>query len=352
MVDLKHSDQLVLLIKETLRRFEMGAPPPVGARELLQELSDGLAAGGPSEGGLSLAHWRAAREIATEGVAGLKDDRPEVQGRQAEKALRGLCKIFEGQTPGAADHERAAGVASGHPESRLPRGSRAAVLVVLVAGLSIAIFRDKLRIGDILLLGFVLLLGASLIANGLALGPRMHARKPRILEEGYLGRSVAHYVPVRVGGGWWVIWGLVFWGFVGYVLWVSVPEALVIPRQGQFVGYAPHGPPRFRISFTVAGSAIRDSVVAWQASCHSGKELDDQVSSSYAPISGWTGSEDYVTGGPNGITEHVHVIEDTGTFTRPTRAAGAFSLSLVLYQNGRKIDTCKTGTVRWSATPR
>ncbi len=237
MVDLEQPDQLVLLIKETLRRFETGAPPPVGARELLQKLSDGLTAGGSSEGGLSPLQWRAAREIAAEGVAGLKDDRREVQGRQAEKALRDLCNIFEAQARGdGPDHQRAADAAPGRTESRSPRGSRAAVLVVLVAGLSIAIFLDKLRVGGILVLVFVLLIGTGLIVRGLTLGPREHARKPRIFQQGYLGLSIAHHLPLRIARGWWVIWGLVFWAFAGYVLWVNVPETLVIPRHGQFIG--------------------------------------------------------------------------------------------------------------------
>lgn len=59
--------------------------------------------------------------------------------------------------------------------------------------------------------------------------------------------------------------------------------------------------------------------------------------------------QDYVTANLNGITEHVHAIEATGHFTSPTRAAGVFSLSVVLDENGRQIDTCKTGTIHWTA---
>lgn len=69
-----------------------------------------------------------------------------------------------------------------------------------------------------------------------------------------------------------------------------------------------------------------------------------------ARFSGWTADgPDYVTANSNGITEHVHVIEDTGHFTTPTRAAVVFSLSVVLDQNGRQIDTCDTGTIHWTA---
>ena len=71
--------------------------------------------------------------------------------------------------------------------------------------------------------------------------------------------------------------------------------------------------------------------------------------SAYIAISGWTGGHDYVTANANGITEHVHVIADTGHFPSPTRAVGVFRLSVVLDENGREIDTCKTGTIDWAA---
>jgi len=68
------------------------------------------------------------------------------------------------------------------------------------------------------------------------------------------------------------------------------------------------------------------------------------------PLGGWTlDGQDYVTANVNGITEHVHVIEDTRHFTTPTRAAGVFSLSVVLDDNGRQIDRCETGTIQWTA---
>jgi hypothetical protein len=72
--------------------------------------------------------------------------------------------------------------------------------------------------------------------------------------------------------------------------------------------------------------------------------------SPHAPLSGWNlDGHDYVTANVNGITEHVHLIQDTGHFTTPTRAAGVFSLSVVLNENGRQIDACRTGTIHWTA---
>jgi hypothetical protein len=147
-----------------------------------------------------------------------------------------------------------------------------------------------------------------------------------------------------------VIWGVVFLVIVGYALARIAPPSSVTPRQGAFVGNAPQGPSRFQISFSVSGSAIRNSDIAWQAQCRSGEEWDDHALSPYAPLSGWTGNgQDYVTANVNGFTEHVHVIEDTGYFTSPARAAGVFSLSVVLDEDGRRIDTCKTGTIHWTA---
>jgi hypothetical protein len=100
----------------------------------------------------------------------------------------------------------------------------------------------------------------------------------------------------------------------------------------------------------VSGSAIRNSVIAWQATCRSGKEWDDHSFSPDAPLTGCTfDGDDYVTANVHGITERVHVIEDNGHFTTPTRAAGVFSLAVVLDENGRQIDTCETGTVHCTA---
>ena len=249
------ASRVVGRLEDMLRRFEPGAPPPVGARELLRELHDALAEGHPGEVGLAPDQCEAARAIAATGLASLEDDRPEAQGREVEKAVRGLGDIFE--------HE-----------------------------------------------------------------PRTRSR----------------------ARGSWVIWGVVFFAIVGYALSRIAPPSSVIPRRGAFVGNAPQGPSRFQISFSVSGSAIRNSDIARQAQCRSGKEWDDHAFSPYAPLSDWTeDGQDYVTANANGITEHVHVIEDNGHFTSPTRAAGTFSLSIVLDENGRQIDTCKTGTIHWTA---
>jgi hypothetical protein len=249
------ASRVVGRLEDMLRRFEPGAPPPVGARELLRELHDALAEGHPGEGDLSPDQWEAARAIAATGLESLEDDRPEAQGREAEKALRGLYDIFK--------HE-----------------------------------------------------------------PRARSR----------------------GCGSWVIWAILVFSIVGYALSRLAPPSSVTPRQGVFVGNAPHGPSGFQVAFSVSGSAIRNSDIGWQAQCRSGKEWDDHALTPYAPLSGWIADgQDYVTANMNGITEHVHVIEDNGHFITPARAAGVINLSVVLDEGGRQIDTCETGTIHWTA---
>ncbi len=334
-----------------LQRFEPGAPPPVGARELARGLHDVLAERRPGEGDLSPDQWEAARDIAAAGLESLEHDRPETQGRAVEQALRGLLEIFKRDgVQGCPGNQPARELQPTRPaKPQLSRGSRTAILIVLVATLSLAIFLDRLPAGGVFALLLLLIMGLASIIHGLTLEPEERSERPRIPDEGRVGQGIAHHRPWRPAKGWCVMWGIVFLAIVGSALWLNVPRTLVTPRQAAFVGDAPQGPSRFRISFTVSGPAIRNSVIAWQASCRSGKEWDDHALSAYVPISGWTGAQDYVTANASGITEHVHAIADTGHFTSPTRAAGVFSLSVVLDENGREIDTCKTGTIDWTA---
>jgi hypothetical protein len=210
-------------VEDMLRRFEPGAPPPAGARELLRELHDALAEGHPGEGG-------------------------------------------------------------SRPISARPLGAPPPL------GL------NRLRMID----------------------PRRRAARRR-KRFATCATSSKHEPRTRSqGSGSWVIWALLFFAIVGYALSRLAPSSSVSPREGAFVGNAPHGPSRFQISFTVSGSAIRNSDIAWQAQCRSGKEWDDHALPAYSPISGWTGAQDYVTANLNGITKHVHVIADNGHFTTPT----------------------------------
>jgi hypothetical protein len=342
----------VARLEDMLRRFERGAPPPVGARELLRELHNALAEGHPGEGGLTPDQWETARAIAATGLESLEHARPQQLGCETEKALRGVCEIFKRDgvrsDPGIQPARAPTPTRPAEPE--LSRAYRTAILVVLLATLSVAIFVDRLPAGRIFALLLFLSAGLASIVHGLRLDPEQHPGKPRISDEGRVDQRTVHHRPSRLARDWWVTLGIGIVAIVGYALWLNVPRTSVTPRPAAFVGHAPQGPSRFRISFTVSGSAIRNSVIAWQAQCRSGKEWDDHALSAYAPLSSWTfDGQDYVTANANGITEHVHVIADNGHFTTPTRAAGVFSLSVVLDENGREIDTCKTGTIHWVA---
>jgi hypothetical protein len=279
------ADQQLLASREVgrleamLRRFEPGAPPPVGARELLRELHDALAERHPAEGDLTPDQWEAARAIAAQGIEGLRDDRFDVQGREAEKALRRLCEIFKGEAvrsdPGI--EPRRAPAPTRPAESELPRGSRPAIVVALVVTLSLTIFLDRLPAGGIFALLLFLLIGLNSIVHGLILEPQERSARPRISDEGRVGQWTPHHRPSRLAKALLMMWGIVSLAIVGYAIWLNVPRTSVTPRQAAFVGNAPQGPSRFRISFTVSGSAIRNSVIAWQAQRRSGKEWDDHA---------------------------------------------------------------------------
>lgn len=62
------ASRMVGRLEAMLRRFEPGAPPPVGARELLQELHDALAGGHLGQAGLSPERWVQLGAIAATGL--------------------------------------------------------------------------------------------------------------------------------------------------------------------------------------------------------------------------------------------------------------------------------------------
>jgi hypothetical protein len=97
VIDLRQTDRVVLTLEEALGRFEKGGPLPVGARDVLTELADALARSSPGDAGLSADYWAVARKAAARGRESLRDDRPDVQCKEAERALRELRAIFSGE---------------------------------------------------------------------------------------------------------------------------------------------------------------------------------------------------------------------------------------------------------------
>jgi hypothetical protein len=289
VIDLQQHDELVRDIDRALRRFEKGAPPPLVARDLLSELAAALAESNPAEAGLSASHLRAAREAAARGVEGLGHVDPVVQARGAERALGALSRIFRDQA------------------RRVPR-------------------RGGLE-------------------RPPATGEKTRDRVPR-----WLLITLSLVVAGGVAAG------------------VVARSTHVNPRWGTDSGYASGAGDRFKISFVVSPPMVVEGVhhieitdvAHWHASCRSGRTWVDQSQAFWTSFSAWSERDfNYVTGNAYGnyadgsgatvSTEDIHIVGDMGHFITPTRAAGLFSLSLALYQDGRQIDACRTGTVRWSA---
>jgi hypothetical protein len=295
VIDPQRHDKLIGEIDGVLRRFEKGAPPPLVARDLLSKLAACLAESSPTEAGLSPRRLRAAREAAARGVEGLEHPDAAVSAREAERALGALSRIFRGQAPNEPPRGRLqrSGAPDQKAQGRLPRRLFIALSVVVAAGIA-----------------------ATFVGS-----------------QGSVCRSAG-----------------------------------ASPCPGTYSGYASGTGGRFKISFIVSRPKLVDGVhhveindvVQWHASCRSGRVWVDESQSFWTSFSAWNEREfNYVTANaygnyadrsdPPGITEHIHVIEDMGHFTTSTRAAGLFSVSVALYQNGRQTDACHTGAVRWVA---
>jgi len=95
VLNLRDPEAVVRTLDDALRSFERGGAVPVGVRELLLELSATLAESSSYEAGLSGPKLALARKRAARGIAGLGDDRPAVQCREAKRALGGLRQIYE-----------------------------------------------------------------------------------------------------------------------------------------------------------------------------------------------------------------------------------------------------------------
>ena len=94
MVDVRDRDDTVAAIRRVRRRFERGAPPPLAAVELLEELRAGLADSGPFEVGGKWTgndgHWTRALEICQAAI-----DRAESgSSRRVRSALAALEAFF------------------------------------------------------------------------------------------------------------------------------------------------------------------------------------------------------------------------------------------------------------------
>jgi hypothetical protein len=289
VVDLRRHEELVHEIDGALRRFEKGGPPPLVACELLSKLAASLAESSPADAGLPPCRLRDARGAAARGVEGLEDSDPAVQRREADRALGALSRIFRGQASNAP------------PPGGLQRSP--------------------------------------------ADGEKARGRVPR-----------------------WLLVVLSIVAMGGVAAGVVARSTSVSPRWGTYSGYASGMGGGFKISVFVSPPTVVDgvhhveigAVARWHASCRSGRVWIDESQSFWTSFAAWNERNfNYVTANAFGnyahgsggtvITEHIHALEDMGHFTTSTRATGLFSLLVVLYQDGRQIDVCRTGTVRWVA---
>jgi hypothetical protein len=215
-------------------------------------------------------------------------------------------------------------------------------LAILIAGVAAG-----LDFGSIIATLFFVGLGAAIVATGLGLTAEDKAHSPRLGEDDFIWGWMVHLMPLRMARAWTVLLGCVFLAGAWYVWSVNRPS--VSPEAGRYVTSDSELEPGFRVSFIVEGGQVRDDVLAWRASCTSGTVIAASVRSVARPDGDWSGGSDYVLDTANGDTEHVHPISDTGHFADSHTADGLLSLSVTVERDGRAIDRCKTGAVRWVA---
>ena len=87
VIDVRDPERVLAAIEDASRRFEKGGRVPNATRQLLVELADALADSGPLELGISARRWVRAVERARRAVESLRDDRVEVQVRDAKQGL-------------------------------------------------------------------------------------------------------------------------------------------------------------------------------------------------------------------------------------------------------------------------
>ncbi len=163
----------------------------------------------------------------------------------------------------------------------------------------------------------------------------------------------------------WVVIALL--GLCGVVA-VGVATATAIPRvgaagvspaQGVFSGFTSQSGNGDEIRFRVSGSSLRNETLSWQARCRSGRTLLSGTLEPELPLTGggWRDSAgryvarllrgSYPVRG--GVIGHFRVSENSGRFMSVISAAGVERVTATLYKHGRRIDSCSTGPVSWTA---
>jgi hypothetical protein len=227
-------------------------------------------------------------------------------------------------------------------ERRVAVGLALYALAILVAGIAAG-----LRVGAIIGTMVCVFIGGGTVLAGLGLTAEDTAYRPRTGESDFIWRWTVYLLPLWLARALTVLLGCVFLAAASYA-W-SVNRPLSTGASGRYVASFSPREPGDSFSFVVAGGNVRNAVLAWQASCASGAVVAGSVEPGDTPASGWASATDYVLGARGGAIAHVHTITDTGSFRDSQTAVGALSLSVIVAQNGRTIDHCRTGVLHWIA---
>jgi hypothetical protein len=97
MVDVLDAKPMFIRLRDAQGRFERGAPVPLAARELLDELVDALADSGPLELQVTPEAWLASIKSAEAGIAAADDGTSPKSVRRAMRSIRELKRFFGGR---------------------------------------------------------------------------------------------------------------------------------------------------------------------------------------------------------------------------------------------------------------
>lgn len=94
VIDVREHGSVIAAVDDVLRRFEAGAPPQVGAVDLLLDIATALDESGPAIAGLTSFQWELAHKVTADTLKDLDNKSPTVQARTIERALRHVRTAF------------------------------------------------------------------------------------------------------------------------------------------------------------------------------------------------------------------------------------------------------------------
>jgi len=126
--------------------------------------------------------------------------------------------------------------------------------------------------------------------------------------------------------------------------------AAIVPRPGAFSGTTSQDFNGSVVGFRVSGARISNEIITWHAGCRSGKTLGSTTHVATQLISNgrWSAQGAYDTTISSGVSARA-VLGGRGLLTSPISATGVWKVSVTVSHNGTKVDSCRTGTIRWAA---